>query len=149
MKKEKTLQLDGLDIRLVKFSPSVGMPVLAKLQNMIGGSIIKLAGGMSGKESEQAELMAGVIDDITERVGPEQLQSFIEEIVTSGFVFINGDKITHIDDLAMFEDSDPYYLALMITKELLTFSFGGFLGKFLASRDSSKAGAKNSSRKAK
>jgi len=140
--KEKTLKIDGLDVRLSKFSPSVGMPLLARLQNMLGGSVIKLATGMSHSAEEQIDVMADVIDDITERVSPEILQKFINDIITSGYVFINGNKITHIDDLGMFEDSDPYYLALMITKEQLTFSFGGFLGKFLGNQGSSKAKAK-------
>ena len=147
--REKTLQIDDLDIRLVKFSPSIGMPILTRLQNMLGGSIVKLASGMGQSENGQIDVMASAIDDITNRVKPEVLQQFISDVITSGFVFINGEKITHIDDLGMYEDSDPYYLAVMILKEQLTFSFGGFLGKLMGNLTSSKAKPKRSSQRKK
>ena len=142
MSKEKILQIDGVDIRLVKISPSIGLPLTARLAKMLGGSMVKLASGMGKSEKAQIGVMSSAIDDIAERVEPEELYGFINDVVTSGFVFANGNKITHIDDLGMFEDSDPYFLALMITKEQLTFSFGGFLGKLVANQGSSKGKAK-------
>jgi hypothetical protein len=103
---------------------------------MLGGAIVKLASGAMGSESEQIAVIADALDEITKRVDPKDLQRFFSDVITSGYIFINGNKITHIDDLAGFEDSDPYYLIIMLVKEQLTLSFGGFLKKFTTAQGS-------------
>jgi len=136
MSKEKIVNIDGLDVKFVKFNPSIGLPILSRLQAMLGGAIVKLASGAMGSESEQIAVIADALDEITKRVDPKDLQRFFSDVITSGYIFINGNKITHIDDLAGFEDSDPYYLIIMLVKEQLTLSFGGFLKKFTTAQGS-------------
>jgi hypothetical protein len=136
MSKEKTVNIDGLDVKFVKFNPSIGLPILSRLQSMLGGAVVKLASGAMGSESEQVAVIAEALDEITKRVDPVDLQKFFSDIITSGYIFVNGNKVTHIDDLAGFEDSDPYYLIVMMVKEQLTLSFGGFLKKFITAQGS-------------
>lgn len=132
---DKTINIDGITVRLFKFSPSAGLPILSRLQNMLGGSVLSMVSAVGKSDAEQAKVMADALDSIVERVAPEKVTKFITDVVCSGFVVVNGVKVGHLDDLAI-EDCDPFYLALMITKEQLTYSFGGFLGKFLQKQGS-------------
>lgn len=127
----KTIDIDGSRVDLTKFSPSMGLPILSRLQNMLGGSVLSIAGGAGKDDSEQLNVVADAIDDIVGRVEPEKITAFVQDILTSGMVAVDGKRLTHIDDLAVSEDKDPYYLALMITKEQLQFSFGGFIKKLM------------------
>jgi hypothetical protein len=136
MSKEKIIKIDGVEVRLVKFSPMIGMPILARLQNMLGGSIVNMAGGMKASQEDQLKIIGETIDSLSDRVPPEKMSAFIEDVLTSGFIFIGGQKVTHIDDFGAFDDSDPYYVMVMTLKEQITFSFGGFLGKFMAGQNS-------------
>ena len=132
MAKRKTVDIDGKTFEIVKFSPSQGLPLLARLQGAIGGSIFKLA-KQGGTDDEKMDMIAQAIDTICERLPPEKLQALIVDMVCSGCVVHNKHRIEHIDDLSEGEEdeSDPYYISLILFREIVQFSFGSFVKKLM------------------
>ncbi len=116
----------------MKFTAAPGFKMIAKITKLVGGSVLELGKSIGKDTGGQASAFGEVIDGIMARTSADQLYSLVNDIVCSGFVTVNGKKITHMDDLGQFENSDPFYLGLMIAKEQLTFSFGDAIKKLIS-----------------
>lgn len=130
---DKTERIDGVECRFFKFTPSQGLPILANLQKMIGGSIFDLI-----EASEDAENMYSIVgkalDKLSDRNSAEDVQALITSVVTSGSIVVNKQKIQHLDELGEFQtQTDPIYLMMTLFKEQVVYSFSGFLGKMVGS----------------
>ncbi len=131
--RQTTVQIDGTTVELTKFSAAPGFKMMARIIKLLGGSVLEIAGGMGKSEEDQAKAMGAAIDNIMSRTEPDDLYALVSDLVCGGFTVINGKKVTHLDDLgALGDDTDPFYLGMMIAKEQLMFSFKGALGKLLA-----------------
>ena len=132
MSNQKTITVDGLQVTLIKFNPTKGLAILARLQNLLGGSVIELAKAKGQDTTGQIEALGEALDSIVQRNTPEAVQKLIVDIVASGYVTVETTKINNFDELAGFEDADALYLGFTIAKEQIMFSFETFVKKLMS-----------------
>ncbi len=116
----------------MKFTAAPGFKMIARITKLVGGSVLELGKSMGKDTGGQVSAFGEVIDGIMARTSADQLFSLVNDIICSGFVTVNGTKIAHMDDLGQFEESDPFYLGMIIAKEQLTYSFGDAIKKLIS-----------------
>jgi hypothetical protein len=130
---DKTVTIDGVECKLFKLTPSKGLPILAKLQKMAGGSVFELIEASQDK-NRIYQIIGTAIDKLSDRNSAEDVQALISSVLTSGTIFVQGNKLNHLDDLAAFEDkTDPIFLMISLFKEQICYSFSSFLEKMVGS----------------
>ena len=132
MAASKDLHIDGLNIKLVRFNAGAGTLILAKIQNAFGGALMKMAQSSNATDEQQLEIIGQSLDALGDRLPPEKMHKLIQEVLCGGNVYINGTQLNSLDQLDMYhENTDPYYLTIVLFKEMVTFSFGSFIKKLM------------------
>ena len=134
--REQNVTIDGVPVTLIKMSAAPGFKMLARLTRILGGSLMDAAASAGKSKEEQATAFGDVIDGIVAKTTDDQLYNLINDTLCGGFVAVGGKKLTHLDDLGAIEDSDPFYLGLMIFKEQMIFSFGPAIKKLMGAQTS-------------
>jgi len=126
----KQVRCGSVTLDIERMNVSDGLKILARLQAAIGGSIFQIAKGVGKGEDEQVAALASAIDSFTARVTPEEVFSIVNDVLTSGTIFINGTRVSHIDEMGGF-DEDPYTIALFAFREAVQLNFSGFIKKLM------------------
>jgi len=130
MAKELNTEIDGHEVTILKFPATKGIEFSTRVHKLLGGSIMELANGASGDDAEQLLAFGKALDAIAERNSVESYLEFMKFTLTTGFVFVDKQKLNHIDELEQHEDIDAMVFAMKIMVESIKFNLSGF-GKLM------------------
>ena len=131
MSKELNIQIDGHDVKIIKFPATKGIMFSTKVHKLLGGSIMELANGAGGDDGEQMIAFGKALDKIAERNSVEDYLEFIKFTLTTGSVIVDKQKLNHIDELEQHDDIDAMVFAMKIVIESIKFNLSGF-GKIMS-----------------
>jgi len=130
MAKELNTEIDGHEVTILKFPATKGIEFSTRVHKLLGGSIMELANGANGDDAEQLLAFGKALDAIAERNSVESYLDFMKFTLTTGFVFVDKQKLNHIDELEQHEDIDAMVFAMKIMVESIKFNLSGF-GKLM------------------
>lgn len=139
MKAIKTIQVGGKAWTLGKYSPSVGLRHLQKLQSLIGPGLsgllrgVKLTKGAKLGDSVDGGALALLIAGVSDRLTDPELVPFLVQLLEDASVRCDGAAVTaETFDAVLSGFDDPYDVTGRVVKETLVHNYAAFLGKLTA-----------------
>jgi uncharacterized protein with von Willebrand factor type A (vWA) domain len=131
--KEKNISIGTVNAIVYKLPFGQSVKVVDKMRKLFA-PVMKAMAATGKSENDQLEALADAIGEAMTSMEDGALTGFIEEVLTSGFVAVNGRKISSLGDLDAIEDEEPLYVGLELVKEQIQFSIVPGMGKLLGGR---------------
>jgi len=123
-------KIETKQVDITKLSAHNALRVHAQVIKFISGSVNEIVKGIGKDDVAQAEYLGSAVSKaFSDNGSVEELISFITSNLTDGNVIVDGQRVTHLDDLERFDDVDGSELMYAIFGEWVKLNLGGMLKK--------------------
>jgi len=130
MLKSVKVTLLGKKVTITKLSAHNALRAHGKVLRFIAPAVGNIADGMGkGDEAQAEQLSSAITNAVGNAQDMEEIITFIDECITGGDVVLDGNRVTHLDDLEIFEDVDGSELMYAIFAEWVKLNLGGLIKK--------------------